>query len=107
MKTTRKRRWWQFGLRDCLWLTVVVALTLGWWVRECGFQRERSKSEAERASLQATLDDREQWIGAYKAFSNEAAQVADGPTVLYHAMFRNWILYPDGRLKRVDPPPTP
>ncbi|MEQ8787051.1 MAG: hypothetical protein RIC55_12155 [Pirellulaceae bacterium] len=31
METTRKRRWWQFGLRDAIWLVVVVSLLVNHW----------------------------------------------------------------------------
>ena len=31
-ETKPKRRWFTFSIRDLLWLTVVVALAVGWWL---------------------------------------------------------------------------
>jgi hypothetical protein len=31
-ETKPKRRWFRFSIRDLLWLTVVVAIGLGWWL---------------------------------------------------------------------------
>jgi hypothetical protein len=41
----------KFSIRDLLWLTVVVALAVGWWVSYRGLQDENSrlkKKEADR-----------------------------------------------------------
>jgi hypothetical protein len=39
----------RFSIRDVLWLTLVVALALGWWVRE-----RKVRAEAERGSQLVT-----------------------------------------------------
>ena len=31
-ETKPKRRWFTFSIRDLLWLTLVVALAIGWWI---------------------------------------------------------------------------
>jgi len=42
----------RFTIRDVLWLTVVVALALGWWVEHAAMKAERAALSAERQSLQ-------------------------------------------------------
>ena len=49
--TTKRRRWWQFGLRDCLWLMVVAALAVGWWVRERELTAKADATKAEYAAF--------------------------------------------------------
>jgi hypothetical protein len=44
MERTRTRRWWQFGLRDSLWLILAVGLIVGWWM-------DRSRIADENAFL--------------------------------------------------------
>jgi hypothetical protein len=64
METTRTRRWWQFGLRDVLWLVVVAAVAVGWWTRERGFERERSHMQGELTRLT-------EWTDTYKQMGRE------------------------------------
>jgi hypothetical protein len=53
MERTRKRRWWQFGLRDLLWLILVAGLIMGWWM-------DRSRLADENAFLRW---ENEQFVG--------------------------------------------
>jgi len=46
----------RFTIRDVLWLTVVVALAVGWWIDQDRIRRHR---EALKASQQAVADERE------------------------------------------------
>ena len=46
----------RFTIRDVLWLTVVVALAVGWWIDQDRIRRHR---EALEASEQALADERE------------------------------------------------
>jgi len=46
----------RFTIRDVLWLTVVVALAVGWWIDQDRIRRHR---EALKASEQVFTDERE------------------------------------------------
>ena len=46
----------RFTIRDILWLTVVAALAVGWWIDQGRIRRQR---EALQASEQAIADERE------------------------------------------------
>jgi cell division protein FtsB len=46
----------RFTIRDVLWLTVVVALAVGWWIDQDRIRRQRA---ALQASEQALVDERE------------------------------------------------
>lgn len=37
----------RFTIRDLLWLTLVVALVLGWFVRECTWVRHEQRLQVE------------------------------------------------------------
>ena len=41
-ETKPKRRWFRFSIRDLLWLTAVVALTVGWGMTLAENQRLRN-----------------------------------------------------------------
>jgi hypothetical protein len=49
----------RFTIRDVLWLTVVVALSVGWWMNSTRLSETTtrlSEAEAKQQSLQAKLD---------------------------------------------------
>ena len=48
----------RFTIRDVLWLTVVVALAVGWWIDQDRIRRQR---EALKASEQAFADEAEKF----------------------------------------------
>ena len=56
--TTNKRRWWQFGIRDVLWLMVVSAMSCGWWAHE---RYQKAQFEEERKSLKAQINELQGW----------------------------------------------
>jgi hypothetical protein len=56
---------YRFTIRDMLWLTVVAALAVSWWVdleridtTLARLEQERAKVEQDRQLLQADFDDR-------------------------------------------------
>jgi hypothetical protein len=56
---------YRFTIRDMLWLTVVAALAVSWWVdleridtTVARLEQERAKVEQDRQLLQADFDDR-------------------------------------------------
>jgi hypothetical protein len=48
----------KFTIRDLLWLTAVVALTVGWWLGHRASERERSvlNTKIERLTPDVTVD---------------------------------------------------
>jgi hypothetical protein len=67
MEGTRKPRWLRFTIRDVLWLTIVVALALCWWLHQRQLSAEivslrgdiswyRSVMEVEGLSLDPNAD---------------------------------------------------
>lgn len=48
----------RFTIRDMLWLTVVVALTLSWWIDNQRIESSVAKLERDRRELQADFDDK-------------------------------------------------
>jgi len=51
----------RFTIRDVLWFTIVVALTLSWWIDNRRIEKTVSKLETDRRDLQAEFDDK-LWI---------------------------------------------
>ena len=47
----------QFSIRDLLWLTVVVALAVGWWIDHDTIRRERERLQSMQAEVQAKQDE--------------------------------------------------
>jgi len=45
----------RFTIRDVLWLTVVVALAIGWWLDQDQIRRERAALRDERQAFQAAM----------------------------------------------------
>jgi hypothetical protein len=71
----------RFSIRDVLWLTVVVGLTVGWWIttqRLSEVQRHLSEVEAKRDAIQATLDSITQGIAKAK-MDDQFRRAYDGP----------------------------
>jgi hypothetical protein len=50
----------RFTIRDVLWLTVVVALGVGWSSQQTGLQRGRAEIERQRTKLAAKRAELEQ-----------------------------------------------
>jgi len=48
----------RFTIRDVLWLTVVVALALSWWIDNQRIETSVAKLESDRRELQADFDDK-------------------------------------------------
>ena len=48
-----------FTIRDLLWLTVIVALGVGWWVDRGSVKSERDKLAVEAAKLRTDVADYE------------------------------------------------
>ena len=48
----------RFTIRDVLWLTVVVGLTLSWWIDNGRIEKAVGKLESDRRDLQAEFDDK-------------------------------------------------
>jgi len=48
----------RFTIRDILWLTVVVALTLSWWIDNKRIESSVARIESDRRELQADFEDR-------------------------------------------------
>jgi hypothetical protein len=51
----------RFTIRDVLWFTIVVALTLSWWIDNRRIEKTVGKLETDRRDLQAEFDDK-LWI---------------------------------------------
>jgi hypothetical protein len=62
----------KFSIRDLLWLTLVVAMGLGWWLRE-----GQLSAQLHRKTLQA-----EQWRGV--AGGMQSALAIDGWTIVWN-----------------------
>ncbi len=61
----------RFAIRDLFWLTVVVALVLGWWVRERQLNGEVAKAlewRARTAALERFLDA--EWRVEWHLYTN-------------------------------------
>jgi hypothetical protein len=54
---SRRRRWLGFTIRDLLWLTLVVALAVGWWI--------------DRSAIRGELDNANWQRGDYVIRNNE------------------------------------
>lgn len=63
MEAMRRRRW-RITIRDTLWLTLAVALSVGWWVRERQFEHERSQ-------LAGELRRHTEWTESYRQMGRE------------------------------------
>jgi hypothetical protein len=48
----------RFTIRDMLWLTVVVALALSWWIDNQRIESSVAKIDSDRRDLQADFDDK-------------------------------------------------
>jgi hypothetical protein len=48
----------RFTIRDVLWLTIVVALAVSWWVDNGRIEKAVTKLESDRRDLQADFQDR-------------------------------------------------
>ena len=71
MANPTKRRWWQFRLRDLVWLTVVIALMLGWSIDRRSLMAKMAaiiaKSEAEvSAQLEHFREERRKYRQKYR-----------------------------------------
>jgi hypothetical protein len=53
----RKRLRFRFTIRDLLWLTLVVALVLGWWIDQRTLRDERAADQRTIYSLKIALQD--------------------------------------------------
>jgi hypothetical protein len=49
-----------FMIRDMLWLTVVVAVVLGWWVEHVAHQQAEGRLQVVEA-MQSTISTRKPW----------------------------------------------
>jgi len=47
----------RFSIRDLFWLTLVVALAVGWWFDHVSVRRERERLQSLEAEVQAKSDD--------------------------------------------------
>ncbi len=65
-----KTRRWQFGLRDLAWLTLVVALCLGWYLDRQSLRKSEVQVLDEEARAKAIAHDARQ-------LSNQAARDFD------------------------------
>ena len=48
----------RFSTRDVLWLMVVAALAVSWWVDNARIEKAVTKLESDRRDLQADFEDR-------------------------------------------------
>ena len=46
----------RFTIRDVLWLTMVVALAVGWWLQRAEMARELEKHQAQVREMRAKAD---------------------------------------------------
>jgi hypothetical protein len=74
----------RFTIRDVLWLTVVVGLTLSWWIDSRRIETAVVKLESDRRDLQAEFDDKlwivnEMQIKAKKEL-DRATRLSSAPT---------------------------
>jgi hypothetical protein len=59
----------RFTIRDVLWLTVVVALGVGWFV-----ERWRNEQVREEAYLQGAADDNAVWLHQYNEYRENVSK---------------------------------
>ena len=90
----------RFTIRDLLWLTVVVALGVGWWIDRRTFQRQLSVERSEAASEYNSL--RQSLIDAINAVSN-----ARGPTSSGTAIIPGISMSKEPQVFKVPPPKVP
>jgi thiol-disulfide isomerase/thioredoxin len=65
----------RFTIRDVLWLMVVAALGLSWWVDNARIEKAVTKLEGERRDLQADFEDR---ITILNSPRKPSAKIAQG-----------------------------
>ena len=59
----------RFTIRDVLWLTVVVALAVGWWVEKQAARKTAAKNEellARVAQLTERAENAEHWVNKWR-----------------------------------------
>lgn len=55
----------RFSIRDLLWLTVVVALGVGWWLDRSALERERERHEEKAAFAAGMVESLMQRLDGY------------------------------------------
>lgn len=65
----------RFTIRDLLWLTVVVALGVAWWVDRRNLEARHAATKAE---LQRVVDDQQAMVLRYVNVWNEARSLGRG-----------------------------
>jgi len=73
------RRFFRFSIRDLLWLTLVVAVALGWFVREQQYQALQAEAVKSQAKLDQARSRATKWRLA--AGGLEHLVFCDGQTV--------------------------
>ena len=66
----------RFSIRDLLWLTVVVALAVGWWVDRSNITRHAAESYAE-LEQSASVTKSHTYEAAYTTLKLKLAQLQD------------------------------
>jgi hypothetical protein len=59
----------RFSIRDILWLTVVAAFAVGWFMDRTAFQRQRAQWNADEAALKAVVSKAEKGVAAIRKFN--------------------------------------
>src|SRR5437899_3057925 len=73
--TPQKLRWFQFGLRDILWLTIAFALLLGWWNDHKRLSTAAEKSAKDAADRGAEVDQLQGDVVAVRDQFQHALQI--------------------------------
>lgn len=72
---------WQFGIRDMFFVTLILGITVAWWVDHTRLTTtiERTAQKAESASLRAARSG--YWSLHYQSKMNELSEYVDWVTV--------------------------
>ncbi len=82
----------RFSIREVLWLTLVVALALGWWVDSGRIEKAVGKLERDQHALQEEFQDKMFILNELQRNSGESPRLVRSETIIYK------ITYPNGKI---------